>query len=241
MGDRVPLGARVDEDVIADFREFTEESKGQVRGEMGRLVEKAMIEYMDNDRTARIERKVDELHEMMEGSLSEESLDGERKSATSSNGSSDDSESTPSINQRTRDSLHAIQAEIPNDTTISEALLESAIENHAGHSYKTLQRYKDMLINRGEILEHPIEPKKYTTSKKAFALICEQSDRVKPPELRDMIADRMDTLGEEWYLDALPNDLMRNNQDLKVDQVMNTRAYREDNGLLDGHVERGVQ
>ena len=234
MGERVPVGARADEDVIADFREFVEDKKGQVRGEMGRELENAMIEYMDNDRSARIEEKVDELHEMMEESLSEESLDGERETATSSNGQSDDSDSGRSINQRTRDSLNAIKAEIPKDTTISASLLESAIEEHAGHSYKTLQRYKDMLIKRGEILEHPVEPQKYVTSQKTYAVVCEHSDRVKPPELRDLIAERMDRLGEEWYLDALPRALLENNQNLKVDHVMETEPYREDHGLLDG-------
>lgn len=241
MGERRPLNARVDEEVIDDFREFTEESTGQIRGEMGRLVERAMIEYMDNDRAARIERKVDDLHELMENTLSERDLDRETKSGTSSNANSEDTSPSASINQRTRDSLNAIVAEIPENTVVSESLLESAIENHAGHSYKTLERYKSLLQNRGHILEHPTEPGEFATSQRTFALICENSEKVTPPQLRDIIADRMELLGEEWYLEALPNELMKNNQQLKVDRVMDTQPYREDHGLLDDSMDRGVQ
>lgn len=240
MSDRVVVGCRVDEDVLDNFRTFTEENNGHIRGEMGRNLEKAMIEYMDNDRAARIERKVDELHEMVGGSLSEESLDGETNSATSSNGQSNDSTAS-SINQRTKDSLTKIRNEIPENTVISESLLETAIENHAGHAYKTLERYKTLLKNRGHILEHPVKPNEYATSQKTFAIICENSDKVTLPMLRDMIADRMDLLGEEWYLESLPPELMKNNHELKVDQVMDTHAYRQDNGLLDGTRDRGVQ
>lgn len=241
MSDRVVVGCRVNEDVLENFRKFTEEKNGHIRGEMGRNLERAMVEYMDNDRSARIERKVDELHEMMSEASSENSLDGETKSATSSNGPSDDGGDEPSINQRTRDSLNAIRAEIPNETTISESLLESAIENHAGHSYKTLQRYKEMLKNRGEILEHPLEPQKYATSPKTFVILCENNDQITLPKLRDIIIDRMDDLGEEWYLDAA-RDLMKHNE-LKVDQVMDTDAYREDHGLVleRDRKDRGVQ
>lgn len=241
MGERRPLNARVDEEVIDDFREFTEESTGQIRGEMGRLVERALIEYMDNDRAARIERKVDDLHELMEDTLSERDLDRETKSGTSSNAGSEDTSPSASINQRTRDSLNAIVAEIPENTVVSESLLESAIENHAGHSYKTLERYKSLLQNRGHILEHPTEPSEFATSQRTFALICENNDKVTPPQLRDIIADRMELLGEEWYLEALPNELMKNNQQLKVDRVMDTQPYREDHGLLDDSMDRGVQ
>ena len=241
MGERRPLNARVDEEVIDDFREFTEESTGQIRGEMGRLVERALIEYMDNDRAARIERKVDDLHELMEDTLSERDLERETKFGTSSNAVSEDTSPSASINQRTRDSINAIVAELPEDTVVSESLLESAIENHAGHAYKTLERYKTLLKNRGHILEHPLEPGQYVTSQKTFAIICENSEKITPPQLRDLIADRMELLGEEWYLDALPNELMKDNQNMKVDQVMNTQAYREDHGLLDDSIDRGVQ
>lgn len=241
MGNRVVVGCRVDEDVLDQFREWTEDKNGQIHGEMGRNLERAMVEYMDNDRSARIERKVDTLHGLMEDALSENSLERETKSGSSSNTSSEDTSPSASINQRTRDSINAIVAELPEDTVVSESLLESAIENHAGHAYKTLERYKTLLKNRGHILEHPLEPGQYVTSQKTFAIICENSEKITPPQLRDLIADRMELLGEEWYLDALPNELMKDNQNMKVDQVMDTQAYREDHGLLDDTMDRGVQ
>ena len=65
MTDRTPLNTRVDEDVKKRFRDFTHEKKGKIRGEMGRLVERALIEYMDRDRQARLE----EDHERLENKV----------------------------------------------------------------------------------------------------------------------------------------------------------------------------
>lgn len=240
MGERRPLNVRVDEDVVDDFREFTEESKGQIRGEMGRLVEKAMIEYMDNDRSARIERKVDELPEKLVDALSEELLERERrKSETESENGSPSSPTSPSSpGNKTEERLARVVREMPDNTAVSEAMLETPIENHAGSSPKTLDKYKRLLKKRGHILDHPTDPDKFVTSARKFAIICENNERVTPEQLDSLVGHYEELLGEDWYLEALPDDLIRNTT-LKYETITDISEYREANGLLDDRL--GVQ
>ena len=65
MGERTTLSVKVDEDVANRFREFVQDKKGKLRGELGREVENAMREYMDNDRYERVEANQEETHEML--------------------------------------------------------------------------------------------------------------------------------------------------------------------------------
>lgn len=240
MGERRPLNVRVDEDVITNFREYTYESKGQIRGEMGRLVEAAMIEYMDNDRSARIEQKVDDLPEQIVDALSEELLERERRTSQST----DTDDSTPQLGNKTQESLTRISAEIPDNTAISEAMVETAVENNAGASYKTLQKYKRLLKKNGHIFEHPVEPDKFVTSSRTLAVICEQNEQIKPPDVHEIISRYEDFFDDkEWYLKHLPNRLVKRS-DLKAAKVYDPadlEAFRRDHDLLDNDRDRGVQ
>lgn len=59
--DRSVLGCRVSDDVQSRFAKFVDEHLPNRRGAYGYAVEKAMIEYMDNDRYERVERRLKEL------------------------------------------------------------------------------------------------------------------------------------------------------------------------------------
>lgn len=226
MGERRPLNVRVDEEVIQDFREYTQESKGKIRGEMGRLVENALIEYMDNDRSARIEEKVDALPEEIVGALLEELPERERRNTQTTN-------TTTNPGSQTEKRLQSIVTELPDNTAVSEAMLETPIENHAGSSPKTLDKYKRLLKKRGHVFEDPTEPDSFVTSRNKFAMMCENSSEVSIDFVDRIIGEYEDILGENWYLDALPDGYIRGN-DLKVDSIMDTETYRRENGLLDG-------
>lgn len=65
------MTAKVDEDVKERFTEFVIETKGQKYGEMGRMLERAMEEYMDNDRLARVESQLDEIQAHLESEKTE--------------------------------------------------------------------------------------------------------------------------------------------------------------------------
>lgn len=60
-GERDPLTCRVNVETQERFGTFVEEHLGNSRGAYGYAVEKAMEEYMDNDRYARIEEELDDL------------------------------------------------------------------------------------------------------------------------------------------------------------------------------------
>lgn len=61
--DRSVLGCRVGDETQERFGEFVNETMGNRRGAYGYAVEKAMNEYMDNDRYARMEERLSKLEE----------------------------------------------------------------------------------------------------------------------------------------------------------------------------------
>lgn len=66
MGERKPMTVKVDEDVKDDWEDFVVDTKGQKYGNMGRLLERAMREYMDRDRLARVESELAEIRSLVE-------------------------------------------------------------------------------------------------------------------------------------------------------------------------------
>lgn len=233
---RKKVPGRVDPDVLARFREFVKERKGRIHGELGREVEKAMIEYMDNDRAARVESKLDQIEENLPGQVAEAVSQelAEREKRKPSNNKSN----TSAPGSQTTRRLELIANDLPADTSVSEAMLETPIEAHGGSSPKTVAKYKRLLTKRGHIFEHPAEPEQYVTSARSFALICETTDLVKARHLDTIIGEYTDVLGGGWYLDALPNSFIEGDE-LKYDQIADSRAYREKHGLFDD--ERGFQ
>lgn len=219
----VTFTVSIDEEVADDFRQFTQEKKGRIRGEMGRLAEKALLEYMDNDRYARIENKQDELIELVEGALSEGALERERNSNEVSNAT------TQSVTDKR---LQAISADIPEHTAISEAMLETAIEENAGTAYKTKKKYKELLVKRGIVFEDPVDPDEFITSKRQLAIVCEQNPDVSAAHIDGILGTYDGVLEEDWYLEALP-DAMIEGSELKYDTVDNldSTQYRQQHGL----------
>lgn len=130
MGDRVAMTAKVDEDVKEQFTEFVIDTKGQKYGEMGRMLERAMQEYMDNDRLARVEAQLDEI----QGQLSEEK--GERKN-THAGGS-------------VREREDAIINDLLTEETkqVHRRDIEKVIEQHDLTADKTIKKYLQNITDR---------------------------------------------------------------------------------------------
>lgn len=233
MTDRVQPGGRIDPEIKRQFKEFVEETTGGNKGDYSRLLERALIEYMDNDRSARIESKVDEVLDRLDEfedtphPPSQDSLERERQTATSSNPSSD------TFNTRTEQAIGAIAADLPDGTAISESMIETAIEDNAGASFKTIKKYKRLLKKRGEAIPSPItSEEKWYTSQTSLALMCENTDDVTPHDIDVLIGQYEESLGSEWYLEALPNDYMAHTE-LKYDRhpELDSAPYRNENGL----------
>jgi len=146
--DTVQLNVRVDSDVVEQFRAYTREHRGQIRGEMGQLVENALVEYMDNDRTARVEDVVRENNDLLNelaDTLSE--AGGHTHTPSDSvSGGSETVEKTHEIKERL-DANHG--------TGLTEAELNRAITDIAGGHPQTKQKYRNELKQRGLAFEHP--------------------------------------------------------------------------------------
>lgn len=145
MGDRRKLNTRVDEDVISDFREFVQEKKGKVRGEMGREVERALIEYMDRDRYARIEEEQQAMNEKLDAALAALAEGGEHTHTGSA---------TPQTQTEKAEQIGAILNDSDAKVVPSEDV-EEAIREVAGASTRTLRDYKELLKRKGHAYAHP--------------------------------------------------------------------------------------
>jgi hypothetical protein len=233
MSNRVQPGGRIDPEIKQDFKQYVEETTGGNQGDYSRLLERALVEYMDNDRGARIESKVDDVLDKLDEFAdtptprSEESLERERQSATSSNPPID------SFNTRTEQAVQAISADMPNESSITESMVETAIEDNAGASYKTVKKYKRLLRKHGHAIPSPITGEdKWYTSVTPLALTCENNDKVTPHDIDELIGEYQDTMGEQWYLEALPDNFITN-KDLKYDRHPNldSSAYISEHDL----------
>jgi hypothetical protein len=177
--DLVQINPHVTEETRDEFKEYVRENTGKVRGEFGRHVEKAMNEYMDNDRLSRVERKLDAL-------LQKDSE--ERK--------------TPSDGQnRTDKRLSEIEQKLNKEgATFSQDTVERVIRNVAGHSDKTIKKYLQLLQDRHMIFPNPVHDRffreahdfvqfveRHTYGEGQAGVTEEQYNRLK------------DTFGRDWW------------------------------------------
>ena len=181
MGDRRKLNTRVDEDVISDFREFVHEKKGKVRGEMGREVERALIEYMDRDRYARIEEEQRAMNDKLDAALAALAESGEHTHME---------RATPQTQTEKAEQIAAIINE-RNDTVFPTEDVEDAIREVAGASDRTLRDYKRLLKKRGHCYEHPnSDSEVWTVDPDEFALWADSHmEQVPDAHIMDVLED----------------------------------------------------
>lgn len=145
-------GVRVDKSVWQEFRDDVAERRGGVRGHLKTEVENALRSYVEaskggdiTDRLRRIENQLDDIEEGV-GGLSEES---ERKKNKDSGFSS-------TVENR----LEKIEAKITREAgdahRVHESIVNKAIEDVAGSSRPTLDRYREMLEQRHIAHEWPV-------------------------------------------------------------------------------------
>jgi hypothetical protein len=161
MGERKPINWNVDEDVADRFREFVQEKKGKKRGELGRMAERALIEYMDNDRLKRVEDGQDETHEKLDSVLALLSdADGSHTHMA---------DVSPQTVGEKRDLIVGKLRERDAPVMPEQDVIE-AIEDVAGGDDRTLAKYKDALRRSGEVYDHPdTESSAWTTDPERFA------------------------------------------------------------------------
>jgi len=124
------------------------------------LLREAILEYLDNDRTARIEDRLDEIEAKIDA------LPGQLQSDTTHTHKPDtpmsQAQATPAT-EKARDIIRRLQNEIDNpDGIVQSDDVDRAIEDIAGADRRTLNKYKRIVRKRGLLFEHPGDPPIWT-------------------------------------------------------------------------------
>lgn len=113
------------------------------------LLREAVLEYLDYDRTARIEEKVDRVLSHLET----DSTHTHKDSSTMNQGSN--------ASEKARAIVSRLQQN--HDEVMKADAVDRAIEDIAGIDDRTKRKYKTLFRKRGILFEHPGEPPLWTT------------------------------------------------------------------------------
>jgi hypothetical protein len=151
MSDRELRSVRVDPDVWSEFREQIDAWDGENPGHVGYHVEQALKEYVDTDRYARIEDKVD--------SVLAHVSDGGGAHTHTTTQASETVERARQIYRRLADNHGLV---VKDDDVIR------AVEDIAGADDRTVQKYKEVLKRRSLLFEHPADSAVWTTDREKW-------------------------------------------------------------------------
>lgn len=170
MTEREPRTVRIDPDVWEAFVSQVIEWEGQKRGEIGRHAETALVEYIDNDRNARIEEKVDRVLDRLDD------IDD-----THTHKHSETSEKVATIAHRLADQNNIV---MPADD------VRRVIEDVAGADPRTIEKYQRQLKRHGEVYEHPTDGNVWTLDRERWLGWAEDAINNNPTlEVHDVIED----------------------------------------------------
>jgi len=123
------------------------------------LLREAVIEYLDNDRSSRVESKVNDLENKMDEVLSRLD-DGD----THTHKDQTPMKSGTDATEKARQIVRRLQSNCDNpDGIIQDETVDRAIEDIAGVDPRTIRKYKRLFRKRGTLFEHPGEPPIWTT------------------------------------------------------------------------------
>lgn len=169
MGERVQLKVWVDADVKEAFEKFVVETHGQKRGHMSEEAEKAISEYVDHDRYARIDDKLDRVLDRL-----------------------DDADATHTHKRTATAAKVEKIAEALGETgrtVIKADTVRRAIEGVAGADDRTVEKYRRQLKRRGLAYEHPTD-EVWTVDREQWATWAENHvDQNPTVEVHDVTED----------------------------------------------------
>ena len=207
MSDRIPLSVRVDEDVQDNFREFTYNRKGKTKGEMGRLVEKAMREYMDRDRYTRLTEEHEEIYDLLNSLLA-------HLNTSSTQTHTNYSKELDRFNSQIKEGISATLESLP-EGVVEANDIKQAVYAAGRTDSRTVDKYRDILTSCGFLLPHPLEPhnsSEWVHGAKIFVHICESNDRISPEQVDELVVrlerqDRFSTADYQTIIgDEYPED-----------------------------------
>jgi len=161
MSDRSPHSVRLDDETWSQFTEWVEDVEGQKHGEIGRHVENALNEYMNEDRQARLEKNQQEIQEELHDLRA--LLDERAGTHThKTNAGCNESDLVTEIHQQI---VHN-HDEAVKDEAVEQAIIDVA-ELPVGDP-RTIRRYKQNLRKRGLLYEHPGDPPIWTEDREIW-------------------------------------------------------------------------
>jgi hypothetical protein len=161
MSNRKTFSVKVDEDIANAFREYVDDKKGKIRGELGREVENAMVEYMDNDRYSRVESNQEDTHEKLDAIMAALGDTDDTHTHTADVSPTTVSEKRDIIGAKLRDRDAPV---------MPERDVVAAIEDVAGGDDRTIAQYQEKLRTSGQVYDHPSsDSSAWTTDPEQFA------------------------------------------------------------------------
>jgi len=189
-------GTQVDESLWQQFRRDVADRRGGVRGHLRHELENAIREYIEaskggdiNDRLRRIENNVEQLNDVVGDAV--ESSERKKKK---------DSGVSQTVENRLQAIEEQIQREIGDADKAHVSIVNKAIEDNAGGSRPTLDRYKEMLEQRHIAHEWPSEDSStWWFNSNKFVQVVEQAF----PNRNQEMAERY---GREWWDERRTDD-----------------------------------
>lgn len=191
----------VDESIRDRFRQEVIERHGGIRGHYRSELENAMKAYIEAGDGGDVHDKLDRLIDLVEGVVEGDSSAGLERERDS-------------ISKRRRKKINKImddiaaQGEVYGSSRVQESDIEAAIEEHAGHAYKTKRTYKRLLVNQHHLFKIPeavatsSDEDMYYVEPGAFIAYVEQNFNERD---RDYVADYY---GYDWWQENAPDGLL---------------------------------
>lgn len=161
---------------LSEWAEETDKSQAH-------LLREAILEYLDYDRTARIESKLREMDDKLDRVLAQSDGDTththkDRDAVT---------KGSPAV-EKLEEMVKTIRSN--HAPVVKDAKLKRVIENYAGIDDRTVRRYKSLMRERGLLLEHPGDPPLWTTDTDQWSNWLNQYGNLNGPDaVEDFLAD----------------------------------------------------
>jgi len=184
---------RVDKALLDRFKADVKDRHGRLRGNYSSELENAIEAYLDasdggdtNDRLARLEQQVGEIHGEVCGS-------GQKNK----NGVSDTSSTTE---KRLANIKASLRTELDGSVKAHNEVVEKTIRDHAGSSKPTLRRYKKLLKQDRELFQHPNKEHLYFRDAEDYVLAVNAMAKAGKVE-QQQYDELVEEFGEDWWLE----------------------------------------
>lgn len=167
-----------DEEAAAFSEWATEVGKSE-----SHLLREAVLEYLDRDRTNRIEEKVDAMQE----TLTE--LQAHLTNQTAHTHTTDTPMNTATdATEKVREIIRRLQSN--HDEVLKDEAVVRAIEDIAGIDDRTIRKYKGLFRKRGLLFEHPGEPPLWTAEADQWLAWMQDFARLNGKDEADVVAEQ---------------------------------------------------